>query len=70
MPILPTSNADSSFAVLTISSSDTEDTRRSNSVSTRNAGVPVSNQCAANSRLSNSSSRSYGLYTFSVPRQL
>ena len=65
-----TSNADSRSPVLTISSSDTDEIRRSNSVSTRNAGVPVSNQCAANSRLSNSNSRSYGLYTFSVPRQL
>lgn len=37
----PTSNADSRAAVLTISSSATDETRRSNRVSTSNAGVPV-----------------------------
>ena len=63
-------DVDSSFAVLTIWSSDTDDTRRSNSVSTRNAGVPVSNQCAANLRRRSSSSTSYGSYTFSSPIQL
>ena len=69
MPILPTSNVDNSSSVLTVRSSDTDATRRSNSVSTRNAGVPVSNQWAANRRR-RSSSTSYGLYTFSAPSQL
>ena len=64
-----TSNADNNSSVLTVRSSDTDATRRSTSVSTRNAGVPVSNQWPLNSRLSNSSSTSYGLYTFSAPRQ-
>ena len=70
MPIWCTSNADSSSPVLTVSFSDTEETRRSNRVSTRNAGVPVSNQCASNSQRRSISSTSYGLYTFSAPRQL
>ena len=52
------SNADSRSAVLTVWSGDTDATWRLNSLSTRNAGVPVSNQCASNSRLSNSSSTS------------
>ena len=56
--------------MLTVRSSDTEETRRSNSVSTRNAGVPVSNQCASNSRRRSSNRTSYGLYTFWAPRQL
>ena len=64
-----TSNSDSSSSVPNVSFSDTEETRRSNSLSTRNAGEPVSNQCALNSRLSNRSSTSYGLYTFPGPRQ-
>ena len=68
--MLPTSNVDNSSAVLTVRSSVTVATGRSMSVFSRNAGVPVSNQWAANSRRRNSSSTSYGLYTFSVPSQL
>ena len=47
-------------------------TPRRSSVSTRNFGEPVSNQCALNSRCRNSSRMSNGLYTFSssLPRQL
>ena len=56
-----TSKVDSSRALATISSSVTEFTRRLNSVSTRNAGVPVSNHQASSSRLSNSSRMSKGL---------
>ena len=41
-----------------------------NKVSTMNAGVPVSNQCASNLRRRSSSSTSYGLYTCSSPSQL
>ena len=52
--MLPTSNVDNSSAVLTVRSSVTVATSRSMSVSTRNAGVPVSNQWAANSRRRNS----------------
>ena len=56
-----TSKVDSSAALLTMPSSASELTRRLNSVSTRKVGVPVSNQWAANSRVSNSSRMSNGL---------
>ena len=56
-----TSKVDSSSALPTIPSSASELTRRLNSVSTRKVGVPVSNQWAANSRVSNSSRMSNGL---------
>ena len=55
------SKVDNSSAVLTMPSSASELTRRLNSVSTRKVGVPVSNQWAANSRVSNSSRMSNGL---------
>ena len=55
VPMASTSNADSSSVLPSIPSSDTEVTWRWNSISTRNAGVPVSNQWESNVRLRNSS---------------
>ena len=66
----PTSNEESSSLLASIPSSDRELTRRRNSVSTRNVGVPLSNQWQPNSRVSSSSRTSNGLYTVSAPRQL
>ena len=56
-----TSKVDSSSSVPAIFSSARGLTPRLISVSTRNVGVPVWNQWAANSRLSNSSRMSKGL---------
>ena len=65
-----TSKAESSSWSASRSSRAKALTPRLTSVSTRNAGVPVSNQYAPNSRVSNSSRMSKGLYTRSSPRQL
>ena len=43
-PMRLTSSADNSSCVPSTPPSDTDETRRSNNLSTRNAGVPVSNQ--------------------------
>ena len=70
MAMASTSKEESRSPVVTRPSSAGELNRRPISVSTRNVGVAVSNQWAANSRVSNSSRTSNGLYTDSVPRQL